>query len=76
MNFLSGVCEVENKQRRADDALRKKKAGLMAYSNEFEHIFVRLGGVEHGINLARAIQLRDALEKAISTAAIPDNEYT
>lgn len=74
--MLSGVCEVEDQQRRIDDALLKKKDGRKAYTNAFNHVFVRLGGAEHGMSLAQAVQLRDALDKAISTAAIPDHEYT
>lgn len=63
------------KQRMAD-AKEKKRSGKRAYSDAHNHIIVNYGGSEHGYDLGCAIQLRDALNEAISAAAVPDDEYT
>lgn len=67
---------ITNKQRRFEDAQRKKKAGYRAYSDAFNHVIVSYGGDERGYDLACAIQLRDALDKAIISASTPDDRYT
>jgi len=60
---------------RKKDARRARLKGDRAYSDAFDHIIVNCGGSEHGYDLACAIQLRDALNRAISNAALPDDEY-
>lgn len=62
-------------QQRINHAQTLKKIGRRAYSDAFNHIIVKMHNSEHGMDLACAIQLRDALDDAISVAARPDDMY-
>lgn len=62
-------------QQRIDHAKALKNIGRRAYSDSFNHIIVKMYNTEHGMDLACAIQLRDALDDAISVAARPDDMY-
>lgn len=52
-----------------------KQYGRRAYSDGFDHVLVRLGGMEHGLDLACAIRLRTDLDRAIRNAALSDADY-
>jgi hypothetical protein len=52
-----------------------KQNGRRAYADAFDHLLVRLGGAEHGLDLACAIRLREDLDRAIRNAALSDADY-
>lgn len=52
-----------------------KQNGRRAYSDGFGHVFVRMHGIEYGLDLACALRLREDLDRAIRNAALSDGEY-
>lgn len=74
---LAGSVErpVEQPDYRALHAKADKQSGRLAYSDSFNHVFVRLHGTDHGMELARAVRLREDLDRAIRNAALTDDLY-
>ena len=66
---------VEQPDYRSLHAKADKQIGRLAYSDGFNHVFVRLHGTEHGMELARAVRLREDLDRAIRNAALTDDLY-
>lgn len=66
---------VDQPDYRAIHAKADKQSGRRAYSDSFNHVFVRLHGTDHGMDLACAVRLREDLDRAIRNAALPDDSY-
>jgi len=67
--------DVSQTDYRQIHAKADKQCGRRAYSDAFDHVLVRLGGAEHGLDLACAIRLREDLDRAIRNAALSDADY-
>ncbi len=52
-----------------------RQLGRRAYSDGFNHVLVKMYNMEHGLDLACAIRLREDLDRAIRNAALCDENY-